>query len=430
MKDQDKVNFIIPINVDLKIDCNFSQLSHDLSTQLYSDQVGGDPNASLTAINNIEYKCITDISSRYKFYYDETNIKVLNGSKYLGKGSNTTVMSILQTNGRPETNGVQCVIRITELTNAFDVEKYKSDKILCGRYVPDAYYFGNIHAKNNVILSYVIVPKYEVFSKNNIKILSESAKRHYLLDLLECLNLLQENGYVLWDLKIDNVGYDYNYNCVLIDYSHETILKSYILKAPNTYYPTYIIINSVFYDGTHYKQNVNSIFNFIKLSVAGLADVILNLFFEIKIGENISSASLSNLHYGGNFQSVNGNSTISLHLYDTTVHNSNWHTKSFMNLINAEKIKEYLELLEIQGEDVDGYKKMLLTTLFNYSSCSGLLSPEYSKIPTFKEVLETITNFKYEDPYFSMVGGNTYKENYKRYLKKNKILLEKINKIL
>lgn len=406
------MSFDIPINIDLVINCNDSQ-------------AGGDPNANLISIHNLKFKCVTSPDKKYTFYYDQSNTKELNNSRYLGKGSNTVVMSIIQSSGLLKLNNKQFVMRVTELTDKFNVTKYIEDKNLVGRYIPDAYYYGILYCDAGVKLSYVIAQKCEVFTKEKIQQMVYFHKHSFLRDLLECLTVLQNNNNVLWDLKIDNVGYVDDYNCVLIDYDDKTILPATHLSNVNTYYPTYIYINLISFTDKYEANVIKNNVKLDKIPVAGLADVILSLFFTVKNNEIISSASLQNLHSGGKFKSVNTNNTSDLQVYSRNSANSHWWTQSFLNLVNGQKIKEYLLLLS--AHDNNDNNDNLLNILFNYDSYTGLLSPEYSKIPTFEEVRNILytQSSNHEpmqiDPY-DMVGG--YKKKYEKYLKLNQLLLQ------
>lgn len=406
----------IPINIDLVIKCK--------QEQLFSDQVGGNPDTNLRSINNLVYQCVSSPDNKYTFYYDQTNTHELNNSRYLGKGGNTVVMSIIQSNGIPTLNTKQFVMRVTELTDKFNVTKYIEDKKLVGRYVPEAYYYGILYCDGGVKLNYVIAQKCNIFSQTTINNMVYSHKQSFLSDLLECLSALQKNDYVLWDLKIHNVGYTDDYKCVLIDYDDKTILPTTQWSRVNTYWPTYIYINRISFEGKYEIQTIMNNVKLNKLSVAGLADVILGLFFTVKNNEKILNASLHNLHSGGKFKSSYTNNSSDFHVYSQ---NTDWWTKSFLNLVSGEKIKEYLFLLSARvGWDI--YHTNLINVLFNYDSYTGLLSPEYSKIPTFEEVITMLYGEPIEliNHYESMVGGSNieYKKKYEKYLKLNQSLLK------
>lgn len=412
------MNTSLPINVDLMIQCK--------AEHLFSDQVGGNPDSNLTAINNIVYKCVASFDNKYVFHYDRSNTKTSNNSKYLGKGSNTVVMSMIQHTGQKELDGKTFVMRVTELNETIKIQKYIEDRNLCGRYIPSLYYYGILHCDGGVKLNYVISQKCEVLSKNNIEKMTFENKKTFLKDLIECLVILQKYGYVLWDLKIDNIGYVNGYECVIIDYDEKTILPEKLGLSTNTYYPTYYYFGLSFhkkYSNEIILQNMK----YDKFPIAGLADVILNLFFKIKRENIITQASLFHLHIGGLYSSVNTNNSSYLYKYDTTVKNSNWWNDSYLNLANGVKIKEYLSLVSTSDEWNEFHSK-LINIMFNYELYTGLLSPDYTKIPYFSEVRENLFHTKNEIVPINaldMVGGKiNYKKKYEKYLKLNKLLLQ------
>lgn len=410
-------NIIIPINVDLITSCD--------EDQLYSYMVGGNPDLHLKAINNMKYKCLISLDNKYKFSFDESNKNMLNNSIYLGKGSNTAVISIVQNYGLETLNNSEFVIRITKEENKFNVEKYKTDKELVNKYIPTSYYYGILHCENGTKLNYVISQKCNIFNQKNIDSISYQNKQKFLIDLLSCLEMLQSHGYVLWDLKISNVGYTYDYDCVLIDYDENTILPSFIWSKTNTYYPTYIYINYLSFIKKYEKINFENAISLNKISVSGLADIILALFFIIKNNDVVQHATLSNLHHGGTYKSVYTNSSSSFHTFKNSA-NSHWWTEAFLNLVNGEKITEYLSLLS--GDVLQSqFNNLLINILFDYQTFEGLLSPEYKKIPTFLKIKEKIEQEMQKETFekrkksefdiYEMVGGNTdYKQKYLKYL--------------
>jgi hypothetical protein len=253
------------------------------------------------------------------------------------------------------------------------------------------------------------------------------------MDLINCLIILQNNNYALWDLKLQNIGYGNNYNCVIIDYDEHTILPINKSSSANTYYPTYVYINYLSFKNKYNDNTFINNINLNKIPVAGLADVILGLFFKIKQNEEITSASLYNLHEGGTFKSAYSNNSSTFHIYSTNPNKANWWTESFLNLVNGKKIQEYLSLLSVNNAWENQHTK-LINILFNYEYYTGLLSPEYSKIPTFEEVrrelYDSSTYFiPMEIDKFDMVGGSNiaYKKKYEKYLNQNKNLIDEIN---
>jgi len=403
---------LIPLNIDLQIDCK--------SEELYSTMVGGNPETNLKSINNIKFKCLKSIDGNYNFIYDNTNVYASEKSMYLGKGSFTVVMSIIQKSGMEELNNLNFVIRITDIHNNFDISKYIQDKQLINKYVPTAYYYGIIKCENNVKLNYVIVQKCQTFDKTNINKISFENKKKFLLDLVSCLDILQKNKYALYDLKIQNVGYVNDNQCVLIDYDKNTILPITQSSEVNTYYPTYIYINYLSFIDKYDPSTFLDILKVDKISISGLADIILNLFFVIEHNNNVTPASLTDLHYGGVYKSVNTKNTLNLHKF-TNSEKKHWWTESFLNLVNGHKIKEYLSLLS-SDDNWSNYQEELINILFNYDNYTGLLSPEYNKIPTFENIKIILSKFDTT----SMIGGNAekYKMKYKKYKSKCKKYLD------
>jgi hypothetical protein len=407
----------LPINIDMKISC------------LHGQQ-GGDPTKNLALIKNLSFQCLKSLDETVMFKYDQTiNTKILNGSMYLGKGSNTTVISVTQQKGLVHLNGQSFVIRITEPTTQFNNLKYTSDKQLLGHHIPDAYYYGKLHCLENKVLNYVVVKKYNVFDSQTISNMRIHEKRNILYDLINCLTIIQDNNYVLWDLKIDNIGFDNNFKCILIDYSDDTIMKidNKFYLASNTYYPSYFYIAYISFIGKYDESTRAKNATVKKISANGLADVILNLFYNIKKNDAITHASIGNLHFGGTYNDIFNTKSFNFDIYNEASDNEkDWWHNSFINLINGYKIKEYISLLSHTSQSEYNFDNILNNILFDYNTYSGLLSPEYSKIPKYSKIQSVLTEYeKNYDMDISYGGG--FQKKYEKYKIKNKKLLKNIN---
>ena len=150
-----------------------------------------------------------------------------------------------------------------------EYEKYE-------KYLIKIYYYGNIKLNNKIYdvkhpWDYIITKKYNT----DYRLLSNKQKFIYLKNIVKILDeFILKNLY--WaDLKIANVGWEYNneMNPILIDYDMNTILNvNQKNDTTSTYKPSYKLSVGL-------EKN-----NYDKFSIGGLWDIISNL--NIKFNKN------------------------------------------------------------------------------------------------------------------------------------------------
>jgi hypothetical protein len=389
-----------PLNIDLYV-CN-------------NPQLGGNPDEILKTINNKVNNCIIDQSRNFIFKYDSNNLKTTPESIYLGKGSNTLVMSIQHVGNVHELDNKKLIIRITD-SEVFKPEKYVHDVQLVGHCIPKVYMYGKLIYNQQKIYGYVICKKYHVLNDADIQQIRTQDKQLILNDLVKCLDKLQKAHYVLWDLKIQNIGYDDQYNCIIIDYDETTILEESVPPHANTYYPAYLYIKYFSFNGKYDDTTLKSHIMLNKVSANGLADVILALFFITTSDQRKVNSSMSHLYHGGNYSSFDGK-IINL----TNYLRDSWHINAFVNLVDCSAIHTYVSVLQPRPMS-DEYNKALKKILFDFDTYTGLLSPDYYKIPTYEKVLNDLVM---AENAMELIGGDgRYKEKYEKYNKKISTLL-------
>jgi hypothetical protein len=95
---------------------------------------------------------------------------------------------------------------------------------------------------------YMIVPEYKNILNHPISFKNRIFFLNSLINLL--INLNDKNLYFN-DLKFENCGYDHMYNCIILDFDENTILK-YILED-NTYKTNFVNYN----DGIEYNKDIH-----------------------------------------------------------------------------------------------------------------------------------------------------------------------------
>jgi len=397
----------LPINIDLILSC--------------STQIGGHikPIDMINDINNKKFKCLKSIDNSITFEYDDTyNIQNTNESTYLGKGSYTGVFAIKQITESlqlPRNNNINetLILRITE--EPFNLNKYLSDNNIINN-IPYAYYYGKITINNITSYNYLITKKYNIFTDENIKILSIQNKKLILYDLVSCLSILEQHKYIINDLKTANIGYDENFRVILIDYDEITIVMSDSPEYLNTYEPAFVFILyyslDKYYDEKYLKDNFNKPAIKSKLSVNGFVDIILQLFFTIII-KNITNditntnntikyivnditviPKIYNLYNGG--ITIFDSYTKKKYSLKTCLSNTG-RTHSYLNLLDTEIINNYMNCLKFYTNDMRLSDKLIFIM-------KQLLNIDYLKIPTYFQIewmLNEFENFNKNSPLYN-----------------------------
>ncbi len=369
----------------------------EVNLRISKDQTGGElrPNLILNNIKNKIYKYLLDENKekKYKFVYDERlNLKpkyfghkVV--STYLGIGTFSAVMAI---DPIGEKSDQKIVIKMI-IGNVKDLKdlitKYTSEKKSYPANIPTIHYYGRIrnhdgkdfemrlpdnhHDKTMYGINYIIMPLYKIFNRDIVETISFPDRRKILLNLLIFLQKLKDDFIYLYDLKPQNLGYDDDLNCIIIDYDALTLRK---YKEGNelvgidrnfggTYSPYYVYSlqeTMKLPDGSTCPTRLygNNQYYFLgrfsdKLSVIGLAIFINILFIEDPIPRDNYDK------YGPDLEKVHKNIV-------EIVEKSTCFEKETYKPIFCAVVKEML---------------------------ADLMNPNYNKIPEFKELADRLTDF-------------------------------------
>ena len=345
---------------------------------------GGSPETTLKKISNITNIYLTEKSTNHNKlvfkFSDEHNKKKIYNSNYLGKGANTSVFAIKQI--KPIEDDKLYVIRIFEDTISSVkqlIEKnYIRDKNNFIKAIPNMYCYGEIlnidgkqiHSEYNN-LCYVITELYNT----NFDSLNFSHKIKIFINLLELLDDAYNKKYFFWDLKFENIGYDDDYNCIMIDYDDRCVIQ-FPVDNPFYYGGTYVAvyITCLMALGNQHGKNTQQIeYEYDKellpekyhdkLGICGLPDIIFNFFF---VGNNFfwSLKQRENdgliLHSAYNF-------------YD--YHQLQQNIKKFEKIYKKDKYNEfYNNIYNLLIDD----------------NANGILSLYYDKVPSYKKMIDII----------------------------------------
>lgn len=162
---------------------------------------------------------------------NEKNKKKYDNNKYFGSGVQSAVYAIQDVEGK------DFVLKISKSKKDYLVKKYIEDIKKC-RVIQDnftkIYFYGTIQYKESTYY-YLIVPLYKTFSE--IQELNLIEKIQYVKNMLAVLIKLKNIGYHWNDFKPDNIGMDEYFNCIIIDYETDTIIKN------NSFYYGHMGIN-------------------------------------------------------------------------------------------------------------------------------------------------------------------------------------------
>jgi hypothetical protein len=399
--EEKKLNKIInakPIKLDLQL------TNHNMN--------GGNgvhPNRILRTMNNLTYKYVIGKDANqneYVFYFNDDNTKTFkNNSKYLGAGDNTAVFVIECK--KPDDFQKNIVLRVSgrEYDNKKFIIKYNNDVSVVDQALPKILFYGELkdHLGNSFEPSYkhTIMLKY----MTNFDILSAHNKLLILKSLLHTLIKLDEAGYFLFDLKLDNIGYDNEYNCILIDYDMDTLVKykkgahEYIpddLKYVGTYIPLYVMKSMQDLERDGHNKLIGSKYD--KFSVAGIATIIVDLFFKpiqyinAILKKNDPNVNLRVLYIGGEFYDADNN-RLNYEEADFS-NNKRWSIHGTQNISNINIMTDFIEKL-ICIDDINMDSCMLLKKiLLDNVTDSGLMHPIYENIPAYNQILQSLEDFK------------------------------------
>ncbi|AYV82482.1 MAG: hypothetical protein Hyperionvirus1_61 [Hyperionvirus sp.] len=305
-----------------------------------------------------------DASVAFKFDELMNNQLLEDTYKYLGRGSYTAVFGIKQSEK-------MFVLKIIMTNPDPLVEKYMLDKKLLPLNIPDILYYGKLTIFDRPDdLYYIISPYYDT----KFSILSFANKKKLLSDLLNSLIYLNTLYYFIGDLKLDNLGFDHEFNYVIIDYDMNTLTKyrtaaGYLtFKSTGTYTPLYAL-------------NSESAERFDKIDTLALADIIFSLFFTKlnKGGQYIKT--IDALYFEKNV-ALNKDKLIILPGRGRS------HVVSVSNLSNLPLIKAFIASIKCL-DSIDPANCLILKTIL-INDNGGLLHYAYDKIPSYSDILKLI----------------------------------------
>lgn len=103
------------------------------------------------------------------------------------------------------------------------ISRWKHDKQLYTENIIDIYFYGNvIGAKERT--RYVMTKMYRTFNDATLDTMEFNKKIMLVNNLLILCDRIRTSGKYIRDLKLENIGFDENYNIVLIDYEEITII--------------------------------------------------------------------------------------------------------------------------------------------------------------------------------------------------------------
>jgi hypothetical protein len=363
---------------------------------------GGNPETILEKISNIKNKYLkqkTFSTNKLVFQFlNDYNKKKLDNSKYLGKGANTVVCAIKQI--KPIETDKIYIIRIFQdtvsSTKKLIDNNYKIDKLNFKTAIPNIYCYGkildiygnDININGSTQICYVITDLYKT-DFNNLRFCN---KIKVFVNLLKLLNEAYHKKLFFWDLKLDNIGYDDKFNCIMVDYDAKCILK-FPVNNPiwygGTYYAVYITgLMALSYQHGNNTQQIKwesdkkvlpEKFH-DKLGICGLPDIILGMFFN---GTNRFHFIKQENNYGSIYHSA-------YNFYD--YHELRKNIKIYSRKYEKEKYNDfYNDIYDLLIDD----------------DANGVLSLYYDKVPSYEKMIEIFEKY---DKSKTIEGG------YKKYI--------------
>ena len=218
------------------------------------DQSGGDPTTNIknmrvrdtkTRLRNYTGKKEGDVLFTFNENTDSVYDRGVNN--YFKMGGRTAVFKIKNDKGPLILRVVdESIYKIEQFIN-----KYKSEQKLFGKYMIDIIQYGIIYNSANIeIARYTIVKEYK--NEDDILRLSRPLKINLMKQLLELLQQLDKQTYVMTDLKLPNIGYEMispdNIQLKIIDYDPTTFMALSTVPSSDyrtrnfygTYVPSYI----------------------------------------------------------------------------------------------------------------------------------------------------------------------------------------------
>jgi hypothetical protein len=342
--------------------------NNPVKVDLFLSQSGGkisSLNEVIKVINNDknQYLISADKQHQFKFNSELNDNDDIDGSKYIIKTKKMALFSIKQI--KPIVDSDNLILRITH--DKFDESSYKTDSTMLPNNVPIILFYGLVHVNKDLRYHYTIIVHYET----DLVSLDEMQRIKLLVSLLNAIKKLEEYNCYIYDLQIANIGYNKsNLECVLVCYEGTTIVqyfdgKNFITDYRNvsggkklytyggTFNPVFAIHNKLHHDvdpAINEKQMTLLEDKYQKMHVAGLAEIIIALFFEqimLKITKKLVNP-IYVLYTGGYI--FNGSKALALipPRYETPQVNLD----AAQNMESEDTIKEYVDFLV----PYEGYK--------------------------------------------------------------------------
>lgn len=424
--------------------------------------IGNLPRITLNEIQNVKNEYLVGYDKQnekhlFKFDHEINNKKILDEtnntpiSQYLGAGAFNAVMAVKYLNIDLD----QLVIKIIHLpvsTYDSDVEsfinKYKEDKILLPKNVPSIFFYGSIlnnqtdylpisrselgpEYETEYKLFYVMTKlyntKFSLFNFNNRKIILEK--------LINCLHYLHSKFYYVYDLKLDNIAVKDNLDIVFIDYDVQTftcfknddkyIENNYFGGTFNPYFAmryTNMVNNSL----TKYnKKNIIGLeHKYDKMDVAGLADIILKLFYRPLTNTTFNNSDwLFHLYRGCECENSYKNK---LHLDYYLGSGSTYHLKASQNNAFSDKVRNFVNLFIPLYDTNKNFSNKIHNLLMDPIG-SGLLHPNYNNIPSWDTVVRLFESTKSPVTLYVLPSSNTQPKTNKNITRKIHDIINRAN---
>jgi len=294
---------------------NIPNTSLDLLLYYIKSHTGGEAENILPIIKN-EYLKIKDskyllgvktmIDSpennkiKYKFViHDTINIPAMNSGKY------TAIYELK--NDYDKTDSTNYILRLFQRAPTYftdvnkfhmcDKKKIKEEYELFSKYLMNIYSYGvfnvlEIGKVRHTKIDYILTHKYN--SMSNIDTFTSKQKYKFLYNNIQMLLDFRKQNYFLGDYKLSNIGWEKDFDIVLIDYDQDSIIKidekmfkynrlmkeAKFIGFPYTYIPTYLTSNIKFKLS---QINETETIKYDKFSIGGLISIIENLKFDIDL---------------------------------------------------------------------------------------------------------------------------------------------------
>jgi len=193
-----------------------------------------------------------------------------------------------------------------------------------------------------------------------------------------------------WDLKYDNIGYDDDFNCIMIDYDDRCV-RQYPVNHPYWYGGTYcaVYITCMMALGYQFGYNTQQIKwenddrkvlpdeYHDKLGIGGLPNIIFKMFFE-DAGDDTDYYGIIMLF--GKF------------IIDSDIKSKVQHPS--LNFYDHAKIRAYIQHIPkiYRYKMYDNFYNDIYNLLID-NDATGILSLYYHKVPTYEQMITTFEKY-------------------------------------